>query len=656
MSLTALIPNGVMAAWAARVSSWLATASPLSRLQKQRISLTCLKTPVILALALVFLTLATILPQTSLAAWSPTGPLNVARELHTATLLPNGQVLVAGGWSNILSSYLTSAELYDQAFLGFTGTSPMFTARAAHTATLLPNGKVLVVAGQEDVTSAELYDPPSWSPAGAMNISRWAHTATLLPNGKVLVAGGISVNLGPGLASAQIFDPVSGSWYTTPPMGTGRLSHTATLLPNGKVLVAGGDVGYTTSTNRAELYDPLSGWSPTASLGTGRWGHTATLLLNGKVLVVGGTKEENLSLVSLASAEIYDPAANGGVGAWTATNPMGTPRSLHTATLLLDGKVLVTGGYNGGYLSSAELYDPASGTWSPAGLMSSKRGNHTATRLSNGKVLVAGGSDSNIDITDSAELYEQTNKVLKIKLPRLLAFYPFDFGPMDVSGNGRHAQMTGNPLLVPGFLDQGQAYSFNGATDYLTAPLDINPNQYPKLTMGCWAKTASLLPWWQHQPVLTHDNDGFDRAIAIDWRANGFDLDGNPNAVGWSAFGGAEGQVLGGEPAILDQWTFLAVVYDQTAGTVKFQVDDMMFTKTGATLGLGRDKLLIGFRPGTSSFPIDTYFAGAIDNVFIFGDALSDEQLAYIRSGGTQAIMTAARKANPGILFLLLED
>jgi len=171
--------------------------------------------------------------------------------------------------------------------------------------------------------------------------------------------------------------------------------------------------------------------------------------------------------------------------------------------------------------------------------------------------------------------------------------------------------------------------------------------------MGCWAKTASAPPWWQHQPLLTHDNDGFDRAIAIDWRSNGFDASGNPNAVGWSAFGGPEGGVLGAVPAFLDQWTFLAVVYDQTAQTVKFQVDDMVFTKTGATLGSGRDQLLIGFRPATPLFPLQTFFAGAIDNVFVFGDALTDEQLAYIRAGGAQAIMTAIPKIDPGILFLL---
>jgi hypothetical protein len=642
MSPLALVPNGALVARPDRIGSTLASKLSL-RVRKRRIKLTRPKLPVITALALALLILAAVLPQPSLAGWSPTGSLNIARAKHTATLLPNGKVLVVGGYT------LDSAELYDQDALGFSVTSPMGTARAGHTSTLLPNGKVLVVGGYNGsyLNSAQLYDPAygTWSPAGTMNTPRAGHTATLLPNGKVLVAGGRSSFDSPPLPSAQIFDPVSASWYTTPPMGTARTAHTATLLPNGKVLVAGGRGNSDYPITAAELYNPGSGWSPTVSMHLPREDHTATLLPNGKVLVVGTDSGERY--------ELYDPATL----AWGYNTGYSMDRVRHTATLLPNGLVMLTGGYHPGfeiYLYFNELYDPASSKSRLSEDMSNERAEHTATLLSNGKVLVAGGTNLTGYLT-SAELYTSYYAV-KVKLPRLLAFYPFDFGAWDVSGNARHATVTGAPQPVPGYLDQGQAYSFNGVTDYLTVPLDINTNQYPKLTMGCWAKTASLLPWWQHQPILTHDNDEFDRAIAIDWRAKGFDLSGNPNAVGWSAFGGLEGKVLGAVPAILDQWTFLAVVYDQDAGTVKFQVDDMVFTKTGAKLGLGRDKLLIGFRPGTSSFPFDAFFAGAVDNVFIFGDALTDEQLAYIRSGGATAIMTAVPQIAQGILYLLLMD
>jgi uncharacterized repeat protein (TIGR02543 family) len=130
-------------------------------------------------------------------------------------------------------------------------------------------------------------------------------------------------------------------------------------------------------------------------------GHTASLLANGKVLVTGG--HDNDAGGFLSSAELYDPAA----GTWAVTGTMSIPRYEHTATLLASGKVLVAGGYSGNnnYLTSAELYDSATGTWTASGAMNIPRYNHTATLLANGKVLVAGGNTGNGQTT-SAELYD----------------------------------------------------------------------------------------------------------------------------------------------------------------------------------------------------------------------------------------------------------
>ena len=330
-------------------------------------------------------------------AWTATNSLNTARVAHTATLLPNGKVLVAGGFGT--SSYLTSAELYDPASGSWTATGSLNTARENHTATLLPNGNVLVAGGANNnfLTSAELYDPASgtWAATSGLNTARDIHTATLLPNGKVLVAGGVGTSS--ALTSAELYDPASGSWTATGSLNTARYNHTATLLPNGKVLVAGG-FGTSSYLTSAELYDPASGsWTATGSLNTARNSHTATLLPNGKVLVAGGFNNSG----ALTSAELYDPAS----GTWTATGSLNTARDSHTATLLPNGKVLVAGGYNGGALTSAELYDPASGSWTATGSLNTARNSHTATLLPNGKVLVAGGFNNSGALT-SAELYD----------------------------------------------------------------------------------------------------------------------------------------------------------------------------------------------------------------------------------------------------------
>jgi N-acetylneuraminic acid mutarotase len=272
-------------------------------------------------------------------------------------------------------------------------TGRLANARFYHTATLLPNGKILVAGGYDNkavyLASAELYDPASrtWTTTGRLASARFNHQATLLPNGKVLVSGGYG-SAGSG-TSAELYDPASGTWSKTGRLANDRSGHTATLLADGKVLVVGGvarndDFQVLAS---AELYDPASGsWSETGNLNTGRWAHTATLLPDGKVLVAGGY---NFAATGpLASAELFDPAT----GTWSTTGSLAVQHSDHTATLLPDGQVLVAGGYNiDGPLASAELYDPASGTWTATGTLNTARRNHTATTLSNGKVLVAGG-------------------------------------------------------------------------------------------------------------------------------------------------------------------------------------------------------------------------------------------------------------------------
>jgi hypothetical protein len=330
------------------------------------------------------------------ANWIQTGDLSARRYYHTATLLPNGKVLIAGGASNI--GIVGSAELYDSVTGVWTPTGNLTEGRYAHTATLLPNGKVLVAGGAGDgdtQSSAELYDPATgaWAPTGSLTTSRILHTATLLGNGKVLVAGG--GNSSGTLNSAELYDPATGIWTPAGNLNARRYRHTATLLPDGKVLVVGGLEGNDILAS-AELYDPATGvWTPTNSLPTSRFEYTATLLSNGKVLVAGGVSNDGNPL---QIAELYDPTT----GMWAPANSLRTRRSYHTATLLASGRVLVVGGI-GSIGNSAELYDPATGLWTLTADLNVTRDDHTATLLANGKVLVAGGEDGSA--SDSAELY-----------------------------------------------------------------------------------------------------------------------------------------------------------------------------------------------------------------------------------------------------------
>jgi hypothetical protein len=328
------------------------------------------------------------------AAWSSAGSMSTGREEFTATLLPSGKVLVAGGLSSSIA--LASAELYDPATHSWASAGSMAASRYAQTATLLPSGKVLILGGRFSSTGyraqAELYDPAthSWASAAPMASARGYHTATLLSSGKVLVTGGVSST---ALSSSELYDPATNSWAPATALATARYGHTATLLPSGKVLVAGGYHGGFPSS--AELYDPAThSWSSAGSLAVARGAHTATLLSSGKVLIAGGYNGSYLS-----PAELYDPATN----SWSSASSLAVARRNPTAILLSSGKVLVSGGYNGTYLSSAELYDPATHSWSSTAPMASGRQFHAATLLSSGKVLAAGGTQGSA--LSSAELY-----------------------------------------------------------------------------------------------------------------------------------------------------------------------------------------------------------------------------------------------------------
>ena len=268
--------------------------------------------------------------------FTATGSLNIGRSSPDATLLANGKVLISGGSAlanNNNLAFTNTAELYDPATGQFTVTNPMKVAREAHTATLLNNGKVLLAGGDSGAfgqeASAELYDPATntFTLTGSLASGRTQHTATLLKNGKVLIAGGISGrDLAAGEAGpsvAELYDPATGTFNDTGSLPFLITNHTATLLNNGQVLFAGGqgDDGSSHASvplREAELYDPSAGlFTATGSLNQARESHTATLLGNGKVLVAGGAitdPNDSTTTVPIASAELYSAGTTTTVG------------------------------------------------------------------------------------------------------------------------------------------------------------------------------------------------------------------------------------------------------------------------------------------------------------------------------------------------------
>jgi hypothetical protein len=346
--------------------------------------------------------------------------------------------LIAGGVTDSTGSITATAELYDTARGLFFATGKMTTARRSHTATLLPDGRVLVAGGhgpRGELASAELYDPSTgtFAPTGDMisggNASGGGR-AILLPNGQVFIA----VNL-----TAQLYEPATGTFTSTGSYADNELGvYTATMLADGRILMTG--CANQCETGMSELYDPAT--DRFSGTGMRLWENvsTATLLMNGKVLFAGNSENS-----FPADGEAYDPATGTFTGIWRTV-------ALHdssTATLLPDGTVLIAGAQVPGREGAAdtELYAPATGNSYSVGNMITVRNRHTATILGNGTVLIAGGFNGSPSSTSSAEIY--TPPVLQ-EAPVLLSLSGYATGQGAIQHAGTYRIASGGDPAVAG--------------------------------------------------------------------------------------------------------------------------------------------------------------------------------------------------------------
>jgi hypothetical protein len=360
-----------------------------------------------------------------------TGTMLEPQAVAAATLLPSGQVLLAGGIDGVATK---RAELFNPTTGKWRGTGPLAHARYGHSAAALPGGRVLVAGGYDYASqtpntlakSTEIYTASSgtWRPGPAMNAVHLYAASATLKDGTVLIIGGTvtdtSVNgvgegwVGPSASgTSELYKPGASAWQTTGSTLVNDSYAHAVTLPDGRVFMGCG-----TSPGDFEIYNP--GADPTLTL-AGQWKMAApapavlslcslTLLHDGRVLIAGGQRYDEGALDpaelghSHVGGQVYPvPASNAAylyspaTDTWASVAGMNAPRFSSTATTLADGRVIVTGGADDqGALATTEVFDPRNMTWaakaSTPHLRLARSDGETTTLLAGGSVvLIAGG-------------------------------------------------------------------------------------------------------------------------------------------------------------------------------------------------------------------------------------------------------------------------
>jgi WD40 repeat protein len=400
----------------------------------------------------------------------------------------------------------------------------MAIPHVAHQSVPVIGGRVLIISGGVGDDPAlysqkvELYNPASGASllTGGLSTSRGSFSATLLKDGRVLVVGGYNP-IDQYIASAEIYDPVSGAWSLIQPLYNHGVGHTATLLDDGRVLVTGGCAGdgIPGRTNLTELFDPATNsWKDAGVLSQPRCRHSAVLLVDGRVLVTGGENGEG----PLSSSELFNPIT----GIWSQAGGLNVARFAAEAVRLMDGRVILTGGLkdNSYTLNSVEIYNDQLGKWEQAASLSQARYGHTLILLPGGQVLAVGGQEVSGSgpgrLLDSVEVYDPQAKawtsIASINQPR--AFHTATLlsdGRIFIAGgiNPEGASLASTELLVVSkspVLEIPTPFVFDTRTPTLTPAIGLTSTLTSTIT-GTLVMTPTLEPTLTPTPTSTPKGD-----------------------------------------------------------------------------------------------------------------------------------------------------
>lgn len=335
--------------------------------------------------------------------WKAGPEMTEPRREHTAVLLNDGRVLIAGGRGP--DGPLNTAEIFDPLTNTWTPTGALNVARSYHQAILLADGRVLVMSGRVngvDIESCEVYDPntSAWTEVGDLDSGRFAPLVVRLQDGRILIAGGFEQgNSNDFLRTCELFDPATESWTNTGSYVTGANKQIGFVLADGRVLSAGGYDGGASRHQNAELYNPATGsWANTGFMAERRYRYAGALLDDGRVLAIAGGNDGTSNNLS---SEIYNPAT----GQWSGAGALAVRRRDISSAMLPDGRVIIAGGG----IAASEVFDPATATWTAGGNLQRVRSDFTMTALLDGRTLVTGGGSGGVIQSDTETYGARSN-------------------------------------------------------------------------------------------------------------------------------------------------------------------------------------------------------------------------------------------------------